>query len=291
MPIARRERAAGTGPTALRMQLGARLRRLRKAAGITREAAGWEIRASESKISRMELGQVPVKERDIADLCTLYGVAAAERAELLELARSASVPGWWHRYADIVPPWFLSYLGLEDAAAQIRGYESHFVPGLLQTPEYARAVIRLGHADATPAEVERRLELRRHRQQVLYRAQPPLLWVVVDEAVLRRDTGGPDVMRAQCEALIEAARLPNVRIQIMPFRAAGQPAGFPFAILRFPEPELSDLVYVEQLTSALYLDKPVDVDRYTAALDRVCLHAEPPDRTGPLLTALRDDLR
>jgi transcriptional regulator with XRE-family HTH domain len=273
------------------MQLGARLRRLRKSAGITREAAGWEIRASDSKISRMELGQVPIKDRDITDLCTLYGVAAGERLELLELAREAAAPGWWHRYGDIVPPWFLSYLGLEEAASLIRGYESHFVPGLLQTPEYARAVIRLGHADAPPAEVDRRLELRRHRQQVLRRAQPPLLWVVVDEAVLRRGIGGREVMRGQCEALIEAAGRPHVRIQIMPFRAAGQAAGCPFAILRFPEPELSDLVYVEQLTSALYLDKPADVDRYSMALDRVCLEAEPPDRTVPLLTALLDDHR
>jgi transcriptional regulator with XRE-family HTH domain len=288
---ARRERTVGTGPTALRMQLGARLRRLRKAAGITREAAGWEIRASESKISRMELGQVPVKERDIADLCTLYGVSAGERLELLELARDAAAPGWWTRYGDIVPPWFLSYLGLEEAASLIRGYESHFVPGLLQTPAYARAVIRLGHADATRPEVDRRLELRRQRQQVLRRARPPLFWVVIDEAVLRRGIGGPDVMREQCEALIEVAGLPHVRLQIMSLRAAGQAAGCPFTILRFPEPELSDVVYVEQLTSALYLDKPDDVDRYSMALDRVCLEAEPPDRTVPLLTALLGDRR
>jgi hypothetical protein len=137
--------------------------------------------------------------------------------------------------------------------------------------------------------VDRRLELRRRRQQVLHRARPPLFWVVIDEAVLRRAIGGPDVMREQYEALIEVAALPHVRVQIMPFRAAGQAAGCPFTILRFPEPELSDVVYVEQLTSALYLDKAADVDRYSMALDRVCLEAEPPDRTVPLLTALLGD--
>jgi hypothetical protein len=272
------------------MQLGARLRRFRKLAGVTRETAAWEIRASESKISRMELGQVPVKKRDITDLCTLYGVEGDERTALLALAHEASTPGWWHRYGDIVPPWFLSYLGLEEAGSLIRACELNFVPGLLQTPEYARAVVRLGYPNAPLDEVDRRLELRRQRQEVLRRAEPPLFWVVIDEAVLRRRIGGPRVMREQLESLSEAAQLPHVRIQIMPFHAGTQAAGCPFVVLRFPEPELPDMVYVEQLTSALYLDKPADVERYTMVLDRACVEAEPPARTVPLLDALISDL-
>ncbi|MCA2213174.1 helix-turn-helix domain-containing protein [Wangella sp. NEAU-J3] len=272
------------------MQLGARLRRLRQVAGVTREAAGWEIRGSESKISRMELGQVPVKARDITDLCALYGVHPEERAALLDLAQRASIPGWWHRYGDIVPPWFQSYLGLEEAASQIRACESHFVPGLLQTPEYARAVIRLGHSNTLTGDVDRRLDLRRDRQQVLRRADPPMFWVIIDEAVLRQRVGGPDVMRAQLECLIEAAQLPHVRIQVLPFHAGAQAAGCPFSILRFPEPELSDVVYVEQLTSAVYLDKPADLDHYAMVFDRACVEAEPPDSTVPFLRAVRTEL-
>jgi len=141
-------RDGGAGPAALRIQLGSQLRRLRKQRQVTREAAGWEIRASESKISRMELGRVPFKERDVSDLLTLYGVSEQERRELLGLARRASEPGWWQEFADVVPPWFLGYLGLEEAAAMIRAYEVHFVPGLLQTDDYARAVIEHGHAGA-----------------------------------------------------------------------------------------------------------------------------------------------
>jgi hypothetical protein len=266
------------------MQLGAQLRRLRKGSNVTRETAGWEIRASESKISRMELGRVPFKERDIEDLLTLYGVADDERAALLMLARQANAPGWWQRFADIVPPWFLAYLGLEEAASLIRSYETHFIPGLLQTPDYARAVIQQGHAGASPAEIDRRIELRRRRQSVLTRPNPPLVWAVLDEAVLHRQIGGRDVMRAQIEALIEASHLPNVRLQIVPFRAGPHAAaGFPFVVLRFADLEIPDVVYVEQLTSALYLDKPGDVDHYVFTLERACLDAEPPDRTHALL--------
>src|SRR5690349_5411087 len=147
------------GSTALRIQLGARLRRLRQACGISREAAGWEIRASESKISRMELGRVPFKERDVADLLTLYGVGEPESSALLSLARRANAPAWWRQFGEVVPPWYLSYLGLEEAASLIRAYEAHYVPGLLQTADYARAVLRREHATAPAAEIERRIEL------------------------------------------------------------------------------------------------------------------------------------
>ncbi|BCJ53508.1 transcriptional regulator [Actinoplanes sp. NBRC 14428] len=288
MTTGTQEEAPNSGPTVLRILLGAQLRRLREGKGISREDAGYEIRASGSKISRMELGRVSFKERDVADLLSLYGVKdAAEREALLGLARQANNPGWWHHFGDIMPSWFQSYLGLEAAASLIRTYEIQFVPGLLQTPEYARAVIMLGHAGATADEIDRRVELRRQRQQLLDRAEAPQLWAVIDEAVLRRPIGGPDVMRGQIEALIEAAKRPNVRLQIIPFHAGGHAAaGGPFAILRFPEPELPDVVYVEQLTSAIYLDKRDDVDHYAIAMERVCIDAEPPNHTQEILGKL-----
>jgi hypothetical protein len=281
------------GPTVLRMLLGAQLRNLRESRGVTRESAGWEIRASESKISRMELGRVGFKERDVADLLTLYGVSdEAERSSLLALARDANTPGWWHRYADVLPGWFQSYVGLEAATALIRTYEIQFVPGLLQTEEYARAVIMLGHSGADPADIENRVELRMHRQKIFSRPDPPRLWAVVDEAALRRPIGGRQVMRAQLEALIEATQLPHIRLQIMPFHAGGHAAaGGAFAILRFPDQDLPDVVFVEQLTSALYLDKREDVDEYAAAMDRLSIEADPPSRTAETLTGILNDLK
>ncbi|WP_435821650.1 helix-turn-helix domain-containing protein [Micromonospora musae] len=274
------------------MLLGAQLRRLRESSGVTREGAGWEIRASESKISRMELGRVGFKERDVADLLTLYGVKDDEEREvLLKLARDANSPGWWHRYGDVLPGWFQSYLGLEAAAALIRTYEVQFVPGLLQTPAYARAVVLLGHGAATPDEIDRRVGLRMRRQELLRRTNPPQLWAVLDEAALRRPLGGTEVMRGQLDALVEATRLPNVRLQIVPFTAGGHAAaGGAFSILRFGDQDLPDIVYIEQLTSAIYLDKRDDLDHYALAMERLCVEAEPPERTAELLTHLRDEL-
>jgi hypothetical protein len=270
------------------MLLGAHLRRLREAAGVNREDAGWEIRSSESKISRMELGRVGFKERDVADLLTLYGVDdEEERTRLLALGREANTPGWWHRYGDVLPNWFQSYLGLEAAASMIRTYEVQFIPGLLQTPDYARAVVQLGHGRAPEAEIERRVNLRLDRQRLLTRPDPPQLWAVIDEAVLRRPIGGADVIRAQIEALIDVTHQPNVRLQIVPFQVGGHSAaGGAFTILRFPDEDLPDVVYLEQLTSALYLDKRDDVERYTSAMERLCVEAAPPGRTNDLLATI-----
>jgi len=267
------------------MLLGAHLRRLREAQGISRETAGWEIRSSESKISRLELGRVSFKERDVDDLLRLYGVDdQEERNRLVVLAREANTPGWWHRYGDVLPNWFQSYLGLEAAARLIRSYEVQFVPGLLQTEEYARAVVKLGHANTTPQEIERRVTLRMERQRLLTRANPPQLWAVVDEAVLRRPIGGTKVIRAQIEALIDATELPNVRLQVIGFHVGGHAAaGGAFSVLRFPDRDLPDVVYIEQLTSALYLDKRDDVEHYTAAMERLCVEADPPERTAEIL--------
>ena len=273
------------GPTVLRMLLGAHLRRLREAQGVSREDAGWEIRASESKISRMELGRVSFKERDVDDLLTLYGlVDAEERDRLLTLARQANTPGWWHRYGDVLPSWFQSYLGLEAAASLIRTYEVQFVPGLLQTANYARTVVQLGYPDSTDEEIERRVHMRLQRQERLSKKDGPKLWAVIDEAALRRPIGGPAIMREQLKHLLDVATLPNITLQVMPFRFGMHAAeGGAFTILRFPESDLSDVVYVEQLWGALYLDKREDIDPYLTAMEQLCVESTTPGGTAEIL--------
>jgi hypothetical protein len=277
------------GPTVLRMVLGAQLRRLREDSGISASDAGYAIRATHSKISRMELGRVSFRERDVADLLTMYGVTdEQDRSAFLSLAREANVPGWWHDCADFVPSWFESYIGLEEAASVIRNYEVQFVPGLLQTAEYARAVITLGHDGASADELDRRTTLRVDRQQLLSRAGGPHFWAVVDEAALRRPIGGAEVMRGQIDHLIEVSALPSVTLQVIPFRVGGHSAaGGPFCILRFSDPDLPDVVYLEQLTSALYLDKRSDVESYQLVMERLCLEAAPATETAAVLGEIR----
>ncbi|MGW6276262.1 helix-turn-helix domain-containing protein [Kribbella sp. NPDC055071] len=281
------------GPTALRMMLGSHLRRLRERAGVSRTDAGWAIRGSESKISRLELGRVGFKERDVEDLLSLYGVTEArERDRLLQLAREANDPGWWHRYGDVTPDWFDAYLGLEAAAELIRTYEIQFVPGLLQTADYARAVARLTPGNTrSEDEVERVVALRTRRQRVLDREPPLKLWAVIEESVLHRPIGGIDVLRNQLDALREAITRPNVTLQIIPLASGGHAAtGGAFTLLRFPQRDLPDIVYVEHLTSALYLDKQDDVDAYAQALDLLTTTSPPPTETATLLTTLRNQL-
>jgi transcriptional regulator with XRE-family HTH domain len=282
--------AEGRGPTVLRIGLGGQLRQYRERAHITREDAGHAIRASAAKISRLELGRVGFKERDVADLLTLYGVVdAEERAEFFALVQQAKAPGWWHRYADLLPAWFETYLGLEQASSVIRTYELQFIPGLLQTEDYARSVTQLTYTDRD--EVARRVELRVRRQAILAEAEGPVLWAVIDEAALRRGLGGPDLQRGQLDHLIEMNRLPNVSIQVAPLAFGGHAAaGGPFSILRFAQPDLPDLVYLEQLTSALYLDKRADVDHYAVVMDRLCAQIDPPGRTASILAGIRGEL-
>jgi transcriptional regulator with XRE-family HTH domain len=281
--------AAG-GPTVLRILLGAQLRRLREAKRITLEDAGKRIRASHSKISRLETGRVGFKDRDITDLLTLYGVTDEEERETLRsLARRANAPGWWHDYNDVLPHWFEAYVGLEEVAIQIREYEVQFVPGLLQTEDYARAVMLLGHDAASAREIERRVRLRMQRQALLDRDEPPSFWAVIDEAVLRRPTGSPATMRGQLKHLADMAHRPNVTIQVIPFLVGGHSAaGGPFSILRFAEPDLPDVVFLEQLTSALYLDKPDAVDSYLRVMERICMEAATPAASAEIIANLVD---
>jgi len=281
----------GSGPTVLRILLGSQLRMLREVKGITREEAGYAIRASGSKISRMELGRVSFKERDVTDLLKLYGVDEDETATLVSLAIQANSPGWWHKYGDVLPDWFQVYVGLEEAASLIRLYEVQFVPGLLQTADYARAVVRLGQPAAAPEEIARRISLRMGRQELLTKPGGPRLWAIVDEAALRRPIGGKEVMRAQLEQLILATEEPQVTLQVMPFRSGGHAAeAGAFTIMRFPEPDLPDVVYLEQLTSALYLDKRDDVEKYTEVMERLSVESESPERSVDILSGMLEEV-
>ncbi|MEI5011568.1 helix-turn-helix domain-containing protein [Streptomyces sp. NPDC087659] len=271
-----------------RILLGSQLRRLRESRGITREAAGYSIRASESKISRMELGRVSFKARDVEDLLTLYGVTdEAERASLLGLAKEANVAGWWHSFGDVLPGWFQTYIGLEGAASLIRIYEVQFVHGLLQTEAYAHAVVERGMPDAPAAEIDRRVALRLERQKALVSERAPHFHAVLDEAALRRPYGDRSVMQGQLRHLIEVSEQPNITLQIMPFSFGGHAGeSGSFTMLRFPESDLSDLVYLEQLTSALYLDKPEEVALYERVMKRLQEDSPGPDESRDLLRGL-----
>lgn len=273
------------GPMVPRLALGARLRRLREERGIGRADAGHVIRSSSSKISRMEGGRHGFKLRDVADLLTLYGVTdEAERATLMALAEQANTYAWWQYYSDVVPSWMQTYLGAEQAASVIRCFQVQRVPGLLQTAGYARAAVRLAHPDAGAEEIDRRVALRMTRQRILHRRPATRLWAVIDEAALRRPVGGPEVMRAQLRHLIDVCRLPQVTVQILPFHSGGHAAeGGPVTILRLPGGELPDVVYLEQLTTALYPDRPADIERYWDAMNRLVVEAESPDETPTFL--------
>jgi transcriptional regulator with XRE-family HTH domain len=274
------------------MLVGMHLRRLREARGITRDAAGEAIRASGSKISRLELGRVGFKSRDVADLLTLYDVRdGTERTTMLALAEQANAPGWWHAFSDVVPAWFEPYLGLEQAASVIRTYEVQFVAGLLQTEDYARAVIQLGDPEAAEAEVERKVGLRMQRQQILYRPNPPKLWAFIDEAALCRPIGSAAIMCAQLRHIIEITQLPHVTVQVVPFSVGGHPAvGGPITILRFPHGQLPDVVYVEERNTAIYPDKPADTVHYWDIMNRLAVEIEKPAATTALFREILQGL-
>ncbi|MEV4557563.1 helix-turn-helix transcriptional regulator [Kitasatospora sp. NPDC049285] len=279
----------GSGATARRIQLGAQLRRLREARGVTREDAGYSIRASESKISRMELGRVGFKQRDVADLLTLYGVQDEEsRAALLGLVGETNAPAWWHGYGDVIPQWFQTYLNLEDAANLVRSYEVQFVPGLLQTPEYVHAVMRAGSPGVPEEEIERRAAVRLRRQvRFLAEGTTARLELIVDETALRRPRGGPEVMRGQLARLAELSLRETISLRVLPLGMGALAADSgAFTVLAFPEPDLSDVVYVEQFTTAMYLDKAVEVAEYNAALEKVSAAALSEEETRALLAEI-----
>ncbi|GAA1746317.1 helix-turn-helix transcriptional regulator [Nonomuraea bangladeshensis] len=274
-----------SGPSALRLLIGAHLRRLREAADVTREAAAYAIRGSQSKISRLEAGRTSFKPRDVADLLALYGVRdRAERDSLLALVAQANAPSWWHEYRDVVPDWFEPYLGLEQDAALIRTYGVQHVPALLQTEDYAREVITRNHEGEPAERIARLLTVRLLRRRALDAPAPRKLWAVLDEGALRRVVGDTDVMRAQLEHLARMAELPNVTLQVFPFANGSALGGVgPVTLLRFAQEELPDVVYLEHLTGAQYLNKESEVRHYRHLLNELGVHAPPPAETPAIL--------
>jgi transcriptional regulator with XRE-family HTH domain len=280
---------SASAPTVLRILLGTQLRRLRESRGISAQDAAKAIRGSESKISRIELGRNAVREVDIADLLNLYGITdLAEREQLLLLASQANQQGWWHRYQDVLPPWFQSYLGLEESAESIRSFDAQFVPGLLQTEDYAAAVIKLGAYSSE--DTHRMVYLRKERQR-RFTSGGLRLRAVIDEMALRRPVGTPALMRGQLQHLLDIVDRPALTIQVCPFRTgASYAAPGSFSILQFATDDLPDVVYVEQLTSAVYLDKRADVDRYVDAMDQIAATSTTPEQTTDLIRSMLGEL-
>jgi hypothetical protein len=271
--------------------LGARLRRLRETAEISRAEAGFAIRSSESKISRLELGRVSFKARDVADLLTMYGVADPRKREaFLEMVTRSNEPGWWHRYTDLVTDWFQDYLGLEESASRIQEWEQQFIPGLLQTEDYARAIAGHGWSPVTSERVQSLVAVRMRRQELLSRPNPPKLWAVIDESVLHRPIGGRQVLLAQIEHLLDVTKRPHVTLQVLPYQLSGYAAEGSFTTLRFAEPELPDVVYIEHLSGALYLDKRADTELYSRVFDRLTVDAHTPDHTRQFLMKRRAEI-
>ncbi|AWW40882.1 MULTISPECIES: helix-turn-helix domain-containing protein [Streptomyces] len=284
----------GGAPSVLRMILGKQLEELRTRAGLTFEEAGAALGVSHSTIRRMEAAKVArLRLADAEKLLQVYGVTDQQEIDtFLKSVREANKRGWWHTYRDVLPDWFAAYLSLEQAALQIRAYENQFVHGLLQTERYARALLGAGNPHASTEATERRVALRMRRQELLTREAPPRLWVVMDETVLRWPVGGSDVMRAQVDHLIEVNRLPHVTLQIMRFAAGPHPAmrAGAYHLFRFRARELPDIVYLNGLVGAVYLDKSDDVVVYREAMDRLGAQAAPASRTEAHLGDIRKEL-
>lgn len=284
----------GGPPTVLRMILGRQLEELRTRAGVSFEDAGAAIGMSHSTIRRMEQAKVArLRLSEVEKLLRTYGVTdAAEIETFLELTREANKHGWWHTYRDVMPDWFGAYLSLEQAALHIRAYEAQFVPGLLQTEDYARALLTTGSPQAPVEDIDRRVDLRLGRQRVLTRPKPPLLWAVMDETVLHWPVGGSKVMRAQIDHLLDIGALPHVRLQLMPFANGPHPAtrAGAFQLFRFEAPELPDVVYLGGLIGSAYLDKQDEVSAYREAMDRLAAQAAQEKKTRALLSAIRKEL-
>ncbi|MGV9263505.1 helix-turn-helix domain-containing protein [Kitasatospora sp. NPDC003701] len=261
-------------PTVLRRRLGSEFRRLREQTGLQAKAVADTLGFSAAKVSRIESGQTTLKESDVRALLELYGVSDEfERRQFISLTRRSTQRGWWHDYGDALPDWFQTYVGLEADAARIRAYETELVPGLLQTRDYARALFRTAPSGHGPAEVERRVRLRIQRQEVFQRPDPPVVRAILNESVLRRQVGGADVMRAQVNHLVELAQKPSVELQVLPFSTGTHPSmSMAFHILSFADVP-GEIVYVEALTSSLYIEKESDIARHALVFDQLAATA------------------
>jgi transcriptional regulator with XRE-family HTH domain len=283
--------SAPAAPTVLRMVLGKRLRQLREQAGVSFDEAARAIEVTALTVRRMEKAEVGLRIPYVKELLRTYGVSDTEIEDFLSLAREANQPGWWHKFRDVLPEWFSAYVSLESEAQVIRLYEPQYVPGLLQTHDYAAALLRVGFPNVSPEDVDRRVALRLRRQDLLVKPEAPAIWAILDETVLRRPVGGSEVMRAQIDRLVEATERPKIRIQIMRFAAGPHPGAYgPFHYFRFGFSELPDIVYTEGLAGAQYVDQPAEVVTYLEVLDRMSVQAEPVARTRDILAALRKEL-
>ncbi|MGA5419994.1 helix-turn-helix domain-containing protein [Streptomyces lavendulocolor] len=282
-----------SAPTVGQVVLGKRLQDLRERAGLKREEAAKVLRVAPATIRRMETAEVALKIPYVQLLLQAYGVPAGEAEGFVRLAEDANKPGWWQRFHDVLPGWFSMYVSLEGAASVIRAYEPQFVPGLLQTEDYARAILRGGAVGQVgDADIERHVALRMERQALLTRPDAPKFWVIMDETVLRRPVGGgPAVMRAQIDRLLEAAELPNVTLQVAEFATGHHPGTYgPFVLFRFAVPELPDMVYSEYLTGAVYLDARPEVASHLEVMDRMAAQAATAQRTKEILGDFRKEL-
>ncbi|MCX4814988.1 MULTISPECIES: helix-turn-helix transcriptional regulator [unclassified Streptomyces] len=278
-------------PTVGQVVLGRRLQELREAAGIKREEAAQVLRVAPATVRRMEMAEVALKVPYVQVLLSTYGVSEEEADAFVALTEEANQPGWWQRFHDVLPEWFSLYVSLEGAAGLIRSYEPHFVPGLLQTEEYARAVLEAGTIGQTgPETIERHVSLRMARQGLLERDSPPHLWVIMDETVLRRPVSiRGEVMREQLDKLLEFAERDRVTLQVAEFDNGPHPGTYaPFSLFRFTEPELPDMVFTEYLTGALYLDSRTEVSTHLEVLDHMTAHAASAQRTKKILRDYRE---
>jgi transcriptional regulator with XRE-family HTH domain len=276
-------------PTVRHRRLGRELRRLREGAGLTIDEVATILECSDSKISRIETAHVRATPRDVRDLLNIYGITGEQQVQLVQLAREARQKGWWHQAYGDLP--VRELVGLEDEATSIRTYLEQLVPGLLQTEEYARAVLRAIHPDLELEEVEHSVELRMARQQLLSRSDPPNLWAVLDEAVVRRQVGGVKVMKNQLERLVEDSALPNVTLQLLPF-TLGEHTGMDgsFTIVGFPDPADRDVVYLESTANDLYLEDPKVIDRYGLLFNHLQAKALSPGESVTFFAKLAEEL-
>ncbi|WP_328556140.1 MULTISPECIES: helix-turn-helix domain-containing protein [unclassified Streptomyces] len=281
-----------SAPTVGQVVLGRRLLDLRERAGLKREEAARILRVAPATVRRMEMAEVSLKIPYLQLLLKSYGVGDEEAEAFVQLAEDANKPGWWQRFHDILPDWFSMHVSLEGAAALLRSYEPHFIPGLLQTEDYARGVLKAGAIGQTrPEDIERHVALRMQRQNLLTREDAPRIWAVMDETVLRRTIGGPEVMRAQIDKLLQATKLPHVTLQVIPFSSGPHPGTYgPFVLFRFAMPELPDMVYSEYLTGAVYLDARSEVATHLEVMDRMAAQAATAHRTKEILRDLRKEL-
>ncbi|MFK0104119.1 helix-turn-helix domain-containing protein [Streptomyces sp. NPDC091217] len=289
MSEGRSNTGSSSAPTVLRMILGRRLQERRQEAGVSLEDAARALRVAPLTIRRLEKAEVALKPLYVEKLLETYGADRQETEEFVAFAERANEPGWWHTYRDVLPTWFSAYVSLETGAKTLRTYEPHYVTGLLQTREYARAVLGGGFPNDRDEELDRRVDLRLRRQALLDRPDAPTLWVVMEEAVLHRVVGGPEVMRAQIERLLEVMELDHVSVDVVPFTAGAHVgACAPFTYFRFEEPELPDVVYSEILSGAMYLDQRSDVVSHLEAHNRMSLLTSDAQSRG-LLNRMRKE--